>query len=572
MTIRKIAIITIASMFFLLLATIAFAQDETSTNEEKPAVDTSYLDNLPESTAVYTKVEKLEEDNTDSPFYGRYFDPFHEDNFYIDRLSLFNRFDDGSTLNFYVKHTWNSSHNFGIDWTNPEHGRFWIKDKDFNHFVIPSKDPAGRRDLDFGFESGWVGRNMLDISYTQRQSGETSLIEPLIQEKWKSRDVNIKYDFDLFRWDNQIKVRARNVVFPGMDMSGRRNLNFALQSDRNIGDSSFVRGNLAYNFTDLEKEKDLTSVNAAAFARFTNALNVAGLNVETKLTAQKNSKGPSKLHPKGSTTGLNVGAKWNVCPNLRLKGSWDMSRVNKSHPNFIAIDEFLNNPNLQTPILGSIINDTLWIHRVNLGGRYNFSRNLDLSAGWMLIKRRGLVNTDFHEQGSPYYLWDTELNQNYILRYHPAMHGFNPGDFELKYVAKHRSNDQRSSSDNDNHFTINWTGMLTDNLWAYLGGGWLDTSSKTFELTDLAQRGREYGGGFQWTVTPKVNVYGNYWKYSVSKADGFDNRTYDAGLEYQATRNWAVALEYGNNNGNFDILTDLNFDARILQLKTTYEW
>ena len=114
--------------------------------------------------------------------------------------------------------------------------------------------------------------------------------------------------------------------------------------------------------------------------------------------------------------------------------------------------------------------------------------------------------------------------------------------------------------------------MINDTLWVHAGGGWLRTLNDGFELTDLTQRGNEYGGGFQWSLDPRINLYGEYWKYNVSGADGFDDSSLCIGVEYITQKNFTIGLEYQTDDGEFDDITDLNYDAKLLLLKTTYNW
>jgi hypothetical protein len=566
---KKILLICCTLIFIVIQGGILFAEEpqENSSVENKIA----YLDNIPCSTGELSIIYKLQEDGTESPYYGRYQDPFVDKPFYVDRMSIFACPSDDSIIDFRAINSWEPSWQAGFEWRKINLIRFWGFTNDSNHFEMPDAMPGSRRDINTGFEYGCVNGNRLKLDYVLRESGESGAESK--PESWKTRDADFKYNFQTMRWDTSFRFKVRNLDNENMDLNDIRHLTFTLAGDRDIGDSSFLRGNLHYSISDLDSEKDYKNLGGAMLARFTNALNVDGLDLTTGIRAQKNGKGPSRMHPLGSTSGLNIGAKWNQSRCLKLNASWDISRIRKSHPNENALDDFIDNPDHKIPANGEILENTLWLNRLNLGGRYRISDDFDFSTGWKYLRRSGMSGTDLVEADSPHLYWNCESTQDYTLRYHP----FNISsprfsDWELKYTTNNRSNSQRDTSDDDSHLTINWISSLDDNLLIYTGWGYLKTSTKNIELRDLEQTGHEYGFGFEWDTSHRWNLHGDWWKYDVSGADGSDHTNYILGIGYKPCENFTLTLEYEKGDGEFDDISDLGYDVKLLKLKTSYNW
>ena len=565
--------ITIAYSIILiiLLSGILAAEEETSQSAPTEQGSVSYLDNISCSTGEFSVIYKLQEDGAESKYFRRYHDPFEGEPFYIDKFNLFGKTSDDSIIELTMLNTWDPSWQGGFDWKKVNLIHFWAYMNDFNHFEMPDAMPGSRRDMNMGIEHGCLNGNNFRINFTNRESGETE--EEGKSESWKTRDIDLKYDFQAMKWNTSFKMKVRNLDNENKDLMDIRHITFTLAGDRDIGDSSFLRGHLNYSISDLDSDKDYKNLGGAMLARFTNAFSTKGLDLTTSVRAQKNGRGPSRMHPLGSTFGLNIGAKYNVNPDAKINASWDLSRIRKSYPNEDALDDFIDNPDHVIPENGEILEYTLLVNRLKLNARYKLTNALDFSSNWRMLTRSGLADTDFFEANSPHLYWNEELSQEYMFRYHPQNIG-SPKfcDWELKYNTNDRSNSQRNASDDDSHLTLNWNGLLDDNLWVHAGWGYLKTRTKNIELRDLSGKGIEYGLGFEWDAPNGWNLYADWWKYDVNNTDGTDQTSLTAGIGYKLHENWTVALEYEKDDGEFSDYADLDYDVKLLKLKTSYRW
>jgi hypothetical protein len=234
--------------------------------------------------------------------------------------------------------------------------------------------------------------------------------------------------------------------------------------------------------------------------------------------------------------------------------------------------EFFANPALTAPVAGSIIGDTVSTYNCKLGGRWAVSDNFDAVADWSWIQRRGLYNASFPEAGSAYLWWSAESHNAYALRYRPGKGRVGEGNWQFKYTTNDRSSAERSSSSDDEHFTIDWTGPVTDSLWAYFGGGFLRTNSVQPELMNWEQKGKEYGGGLTWDFAKMWSLHGDFWKYDVTGADGYDQNNIKLGIDYKLDKDWDFGIEYDKIDGDFDSLMPLDYNVKLLLLKLDCKW
>lgn len=569
MYLRMIYITLLGLVLTLSISGIAVADDD----DTDTSVVTEYLDNLPSEEGEISFTFKLDADGEESPFFRRYHDPFDGDSFFLNRLYYRAWPNDGSMLSFDSSHSWDSSWRAEGEWR--ELGR-WMADFDINdygHVDIPMRMYVGRRDMHAGISIGKPGGNIFDVGYTHR--GSRSALEPGgdFSTIWETDDVDLGYTFDLSSWESSIQFKHRAFDANRVGVEDIVHTTWVFRSERQFGDSTFIEGNVLYSDSDLSNDRNMSSFRIGGYGRFLNAFGIDRMNITSHTSLEKRSNGPSRLHPAGDTFNFDIGAKWKATPDLKLNALYKIQNTDHSYPNRTAILEYFVFPEGDGPGAGEILTNTISTNTFNIGGRYKFSDELDGSASWTGLKRGGLDNTGIRAEGSPYLWWDKENNYVYIMRYRPSGgRVVGSGDWQLKYTKNGRSNKWRNSSVNDEHLTIDWTAMLRDDAWFYVGGGFLRTSSGLPELSEWRQKGSEYGGGFSWDFSEGWNLNGNYWNYDVSGADGYDQTTFNAGLTYRATGNWELGLLYQNIDGSFDILTPFDYDVERLLLNIGFEW
>jgi hypothetical protein len=92
------------------------------------------------------------------------------------------------------------------------------------------------------------------------------------------------------------------------------------------------------------------------------------------------------------------------------------------------------------------------------------------------------------------------------------------------------------------------------------------------ELADYDQRGREVNCGIDWTLDDPWSVYGDFWNYKVTGADGFNETSYKTGVEYDLNEFWSWCLEYERDRGSFAELKGLNYTVDLLALRISRHW
>ncbi len=557
---------TIALGLLLALSLVGVAQADDS-------IDGNYLDGIQSSQGELSFTFKLQKDGEDSPFYARYMDPFEGDSFFLDELEYRSWPWEGTMFSLDSSHSWSPSWRGSLEWRRLSDWMIQIAHNEYDHYDIPDVVKAGRDDTDVAFTWGGLKDTRLDVGYTYH--GKRSALVPggQMYTFWDSEDFDAGLNFDVLCWDTDFSYRQR--VFDSNLYNGRdvKHTTWMLNSKKQVTDSTFLRAHASYTFSDVDEAQDLKDFQIGASGRTINALSINRMNVDYGINWEKRSDGPSRLHPAGGIFSFDIGAKYRATNRLNLNGSFDYTRANRAFPDRTAIMEFFAHPEIMSPVNGTIMQSMVETGRCKVGGRYEFTDEFDASANLTFLRRHGLDNTNFVEAGSPYLWWNSENDQVYILRYRPQ-HGWLLGssDWQLKYAKNDRSNKLRNSSADDEHLTIDWTGMLNDNTSIFLGGGLLRTSSSNPELDFWRQKGQEYGGGFSWDFRENWNLNGNYWNYNVSGSDGYDQKTYGIGIGYEPKGNWEIELSYDKIDGNFDILQPLDYNVERVLLNLGYEW
>ncbi len=571
MHLKMIRIAMLGLILALSISQVAAAADEATS--VGTTVDTEYIESLPASRGVIETIIKLNADGEESPFYGRYMDPFENDSFYLDRLYYEAWPYNGTIFRFDSTHSWDSSWRADGEWEDLGTWRVDFLLNDYEHFNIPSGIKAGRRDLHGGFSYGKYDGNIIDAGYTLR--GSRSALEPggNLNTIWETEDVDLGYTFNLGGWDSALQYKHRAFDANTFDVEDIVHSSWTFRSGRQLGDSAYVEGNLLYTESDLKNDTDMNCFTIGGYGRFINAFGVDRMNITSHINLEKPANGPMQLHPARDSFNFDIGAKWKATPDLKLNATYKFTSADHTYPNRTTILEYFANPERDAPDAGEILQNTITTNTINLGARYKFTDEFDASADWTALKRGGLENTDVRDMDSAYLWWDKENRYNIIFRYNPTGEGvINSGDWLLKYAKNEKSNAQRNSSVNDEHLTLDWTSMLNDDAWFYLGGGLMRTNSGLPELNEWRQRGREYGGGFSWNFTEDWNLNANYWNYDISGADGYDQTTFSAGIAYETDDNWKLGLTYENTDGSFDILQPLDYSVDRLLLNAGFEW
>jgi hypothetical protein len=256
-----------------------------------------------------------------------------------------------------------------------------------------------------------------------------------------------------------------------------------------------------------------------------------------------------------------------------LNGFVALQREDISYPDDVALLEFRSDPTLREPVIGRILDNTVSTWKYNVGGRWTVSDTVDATADLTWVDRGGLDATYLVVPVSPHLNWDSETRSVYSLRYAPDTGGGAlDGALELKYETENRSNGARDDTSNAERLSLNWAGMVDENLWAYLGGGLLKTNTIHPELSDYEQRGHEFNCGIDWTLDDPWSVYGDFWKYKVTGADGLNQTGYKTGVEYDMDEFWSWSLEYERDDASFAELEDLNYTVDLVSLRISNHW
>ena len=547
--------------------------EATPTEPTGEPVKESYLSNLSTSEGDLSLIIKLHEDGEDSPFFNRYQDGFAGHPVYINEIAGRAWLSQAEIFRYEISHTWNSSQGGSFEWRRPNEVRVWGAYNNYDHFEMPLADPGGRTDFGIGAEAYRLSGNDFQVNYTYREHRMADPGETSAGREWDTNDIALNYAFRMSDWNGALEFRNRSYDGRAANNNDVTHTTGVLRASRQFGQDGFVEGSLLYNRSDVDRANGMTSVRLGGYARLMNAFGVDRLNLTGRLGWNDRSSGPSRLHPAGNLFDIDLEGRWQACPQFNMYGSWSRNRAAVSHPDEVAILEFRGDPDRTVPDQGRILAGIVSTDRCNLGWRWKLSETVDATADWTWVDRNGLENTDFVTVNSPPLLWDSETRSVYELRYRPDIGWrIGQGDWVLRYEKENRSNGYRANTADDERLSIDWTGMVDENLWVYLGGGFLRTDSINPELDANDQRGHEFGGGWEWDLGSGWNMFGDYWTYDVSGASGYDQRNYGAGLKYDLDEFWTWSVQYDRIRGEFDQTADLDYTVNQVLLNITCRW
>lgn len=582
--------IFILMILFLLLASASavFADDKDTGNGdadetqvevmiedevvEEPLPDTSYLDDARASTGNLTFAFILDESDAESPFVGRYHDPFDGGWGYVDEFN-YRGWEEGRYLRFAIADSWEPSYFIRAEFIDPGNIRAWGALSDYDFFQIPSELPASRTDFNLGLDgySCPLGTWSFDYHYIESSIG-TAAAGSLVSD-WESNEANIGYDFMYAGWNGSIQFDHRTYNDKGTELNDVDHTSTTFTFGRDFGEDNYVEGVFNYGVTEILTYEDFKSWLMGINGRFENALGVDRLNITSGINWINRDEGPSVLHPDGDEFNFDIDGRWRVSPELSLHGNWAYSETDVMHADMATNWYFIDKPNSRFFDEGRWYEDTVTTNATGFGGRWIISDGFDFTIDMDWIDRDDLPMTDWIFSGSAPLQWENESRYEYTLRYRgDEDYGIEGGDWLLKYVIRNRENGYRQSDSGIEHLSINWTGMLSSDFWCYVGGGFLTTDASLEGIELIEQEGAEYGGGLSWAPDGDWSFFGDYWHYDVGGAWGYEESAFSAGLNYRLDQNWDWELYYEAVDGDFDDLDMLDYDYEELQLKLSYRW
>ncbi len=559
--------ITAASLAFLVLISgvPALAEDES----EVPAV--TYLDNAVRAEGDLALVFKLDSGGEDSPFFGRYHDPFEGNSFYLGEFRYRGWESDGSFLRFNLNDSWDPSYRVAAGLWKPGEMSATASDNRYRYFEIPSANPATRRDFTLDIE-GYGCSDSYALNYSYRENVIRNPATELFASNWETNEARLSYDFELGDWNGSTQFSQKSFNDRRGSINDVDHTTGVVRAGRNFGDLNYVEGNMAYGVADVDDGSSLRTFRIGGYGRFVNALGVDRLNVTSHVNWANRNTGPSRMHPAGDEFDFDLDGKWRAASNLWLHGSWDFGRSDVFHADQYTNFGFYVDPDRHEIHNGRILQDTVETNKWNLGGRWRIDDDLDFTVDLNRLDRDGLPLTDFVRIASPTLWWKSENRYTYALRYNPRSDiGIENGDWLLKYEILDRSNIDRNTQSSVERLSINWTGMIDPDFMLYIGGGFLKTENSLSE-NEIDQNGREYGGGWSWSANQNWSLFGDYWAYDVGGDWGYDQTSFSAGLGFEPDEYWKWTLEYGSVTGDFIDRTDLDYDVDDLLLNLSYKW
>jgi hypothetical protein len=567
MKFKYISIICTSIFLMLILSNFVFAE-----GDEKPEAESGWLENVPSDFGSLDFKWVIDRAGDESFFDSRYYDIYRNDSLSLDNMDLFLMTKDNLFLDFNASHNWFTRGIESFEFKNPGNWWFFVKNTDTRFFEMPSVGEAKYRNYSISAETGEPGRNNLRIyhNYHKKSDNSNSLTE--FNDLWSSSDIGFSYDTDLNDWNVQLGYEKRDMSTDLPELNNVDSSRLSLSVDRELCSNSNIRGTMNYTNSNVQYHDSMSSLALGGAGRFINPLGIDNLILTNRIGWVNRNDDVTFLHPVGDTFNFNIGGRYKPSRNVKIHGSLNYNRSETSYPDDNAIEEAIRTTGDVPLTLGTLTQASIETKRCRFGGSIDLSKYFDFRSDWEFIRRSGLESTEFGTDDS-HLIWDKQFRQDYILRYKSGNgSGLDHGNWELKYRDDDRDNDPRKLSDNSQHFTINWSGYLSEDFNLYVGGGYLKTSSKMDTNIQDNQKGREYGGGFDWQMNPRCNGYLNYWNYDVSGNDDFDQVTYLLGLRYKTKDNWSIGLEYENIDDNFTQYADLTGDTQMINLILGYEW
>ncbi len=572
MKLRFSGIITLSLTFILLLGGVAYAGDgEEAIQEEEtnPAFD--LLGDISTARGAISFLFKLSEEGEDSPFFGRYYDPFEGDSFYLEGLSCQSWSDNNTLLRFDMGSSWNPSWSGSADWRRINQFYAFARVNDYHHFEIPTSFPAVRRDFEYGMETMNEEYGNLRLGYTYR---DRSLAEDGIDldAVWGTTDVLIAWDFPMGTWNGSFEYKYRELEDYRFDFNSAKHTTGTARLSHVDGNRNYYEVSMNYGVSDMDRGDNLSTRRFGGMARFIEPLGISDMNITSHIGWTNRDEGPSRIHPAGDEFDFDLEGRWKFGSNFRVHGSWDLNTADVSHVDEPTLFSFRTNPwpfAYRDTVFTQEVTTSEW----NFGGRWDISRFLDLSADATWVYRGDLPLTDVHYVGTAPLQWDEETNYIFSLRYNPGAYSEdNLGNWLVRYEDGSRNNGNRISQSDDTRFSLNWNGQLSEELWLYIGGGFLNTEWTQPGSTTITQKGTEYGGGWNWYWGDEVRFFGDYWTYSVDGTWGYDQTTFMAGLGFEPDDEWELTLEFETVQGDFEFSPALDYDVEDFIVTASYRW
>ena len=537
--------------------------------EEEQMVVT-YLDDLIDHEGWIAFSFKLLESGEDSIFYRRYLDNFPGDPAYLDDLFMRGWNSQGSRYRFTIQDSWGDSYQASLTWNQPGRYNMFLRYSTYDNSQIPSTFPATRRDFDSSITAHDNG-DTYGVNFTHRESDVENIT--VGATNWESDGVGANIALNWCDWHGRFDFNYANYSNAFNRMDYVEHTSGSLRLGRDFGPNNYIEGNVMYSFSEPKAGEELESYSLGGYARF---MDTAGPN-RFLLTSHINwtftDEGPSKLHPAGDEFNFDVNGRWRPARNFSLKGSWEHQTSDFTHADQYTLFGFRLNPDWSHIPGGIYYQDTITTNSWNVGADWDITENLSFAADFNWKDRNGLPNTDVVFVTAPTLWWESENHFVYTLRYNGGtVPGFQNGTWLLKYSTQDRDNDDRGSSTSVEQFAVNYTGMVSEDLWLYAGGGFFNMKNSMTAGTSTSQNGPDYGGGLTWYLGEKLTFFGDLWIYDVGGDYGYDETSLSTGFQYDVSDDWNWALEYERVEGNFVSMTDLDYVVENLKLSVKYLW
>ncbi len=551
--------------------------DDDEGDDDEPedliVADPEYLDESDNSDLDFSLVLKLTESGEDSFFFRRYHDPYVDDSVYVRNIDYRGWITGDEIVWFNLANSWTSGVNAEIEWLRPGDVWAWARFYDFDFFEIPSTSMASRREFAGGFDIPTDSSGTFGLDYNFTEYGVQLVGDSGATPDWESSQMNFYYRFDMNGWNGTVEYDTRHFEDMRSDAGDIDYNTGSFRIGRTFGDSTYIEGNVLYNVAEVHNNEDLETFHVGGYGRFVDALGTDGFNIITRINYDDRNDGPSNLHPAGDSFNFDLEGQWRPSDDIYFYGAYEYDKTEYTHADqYTNFMYFQDNDRPDNP-LNVFFEDTIRTNHWNFGGRWEMSDDFDFSVDLDWTNRDDLPMTDYGGTGFPTLWWESESDYTFTFRYNPGSgYGISSGDWLLKYETQERENGLRGSTSGVDRFSINWTGMVTPEVYLYLGGGMFKSDNTHPILGSFDQDGQEYGVGWAWMLGDNWDFYGDYWTYNVDGAWGYDQTSFLAGLGYEPDENWRWALEYDRIEGDFDNITALDYEVEDLLLEVSYRW
>ncbi|HEX9746226.1 MAG TPA: hypothetical protein VGB30_12440 [bacterium] len=539
--------------------------------EEEEMVEIDYLDDADDLDGYVTFLLKLSEEDEDNPFWQRYHDPFEGDSFYLDELYAREGSRGGPFIRFGADNSWDGSYNVWGEIRNPRNTWLYATDRAYGNYNLPDGDLADRHDFTAGFQYYTSDENLLSGNYYYRENSITDMLTGATFKSWENNSFDVSYDFELGNYDILTGLAVTSYDDRTGNIYDTDSTTGILQVGRGFSNNSYIGTSISYNNTNVYDDIEMESFTYGAYVRLVEPLSIDNLNVISHVSWLDTDEGPSILHPKGDEFSFDVEGRLHPADNLWFTMGWDSRYQVVTWADQFTNQAYKLNP-LAAPGFGEVFyEDTVWTDKFSLSGRWKISDDFDFMTEHYWIDKDAIPWTNWVAQGSPTLWFETQTKHTYSIRYHGPRDS-RAGDWLLKYESDSRENDARGNNSDLSHFSLNWSGMLADNIFLYLGGGYLESSNDVSTETDTSQKGSEFGGGLSWMLNDSLTFYGDYWNYDVGGTFGYEETSFNLGLGYDYSEDWNWLIEFESVDGEFGDLALYDYQFENLALKITRKW